>query len=298
MKGIIFDIKRYSIHDGPGIRTTVFLKGCPLRCLWCHNPESQDLKPRVVWYASRCLGCLDCVDTCEYEALSYNGLINIDTNRCSLCLKCVDNCPSKALEVIGKEYEAEKLVDELLRDSIFFSDEGGITISGGEPFVQADFLFELLELIKQSDVHIALDTTGYTNRDNILKSLEYVDLFLYDLKIMDCEKHKSYTGVKNDTILDNLVLLDQNNAQISIRIPIIPEINDDMDNIEKTIDFISSLKNVVSVDLLPFHNIMVDKYKRLKIPFLLSNIKQPDDEEMLRIKEIFEKAKFKVNVGG
>jgi len=300
MKGIVFDIKRYSIHDGEGLRTTVFLKGCPLRCLWCHNPESQQLEPQMVWYKNRCISCFSCIDSCEFNAIKVdsNKRIEISEKLCSHCGECVKVCPTNAIEMIGKEYEAKELTNEILKDELFFEDGGGVTISGGEPFVQYDFLMEILSLLRNEQLNIALDTSGYTSKDKLLSSIKYVSLFLYDLKIMDSKKHKAYTGVDNKIILDNLKSLDENGAKIAVRIPVIPTINDDNENIEKTIDFLLKLKNIVSVDLLPFHNMMIDKYKRLKMPYLLGNIAKPNDNKMEKIKKEFQLAGFQVNIGG
>jgi pyruvate formate lyase activating enzyme len=297
MKGIIFDIKRYSIHDGPGVRTTVFFKGCPLRCIWCHNPESQKLEPQIVWYENRCIGCLSCFDACKFDAIDRQNGININKN-CTLCGDCVKACPTNALEMIGEEYEIGELANEILKDEKFFEDGGGVTISGGEPFVQHDFLLELLKQIKQYDIHIALDTTGYVDSKKLLEASVFADLFLYDIKLIDSKKHKQYTGVPNELILDNLKKLDRNGSKIAIRIPIIPTINDDDENIEKTIEFISGLKNVVSVDLLPFHSMMADKYRRLKIPFLVGDIKEPSKESMDNLRKRYEVLNIEVNVGG
>jgi pyruvate formate lyase activating enzyme len=297
MKGIIFDVKRYSIHDGPGLRTTVFFKGCPLRCIWCHNPESQKLEPQIVWYENRCIGCLSCFDACKFNAIDTKNGININKN-CTLCGDCIKVCPTNALEMIGKEYSVDEIVNEILKDELFFEDGGGVTISGGEPFVQYYFLLELLKQLKQYDIHIALDTTGYVETEKLIESASFVNLFLYDLKLMDLQKHKQYTGVSNELILNNLKKLDELGAKIAIRIPIIPTINDDDENIEKTIKFISGLKNVESVDLLPFHSMMADKYRRLKMPFLVGDIKEPSQESMEHLRKRFEVLNIEIDVGG
>ncbi len=296
MKGIVFDMKRYSIHDGPGLRTTVFFKGCPLRCLWCHNPESQKLKPQIVWYENRCMGCLDCYNACSFNAIDIKDAISIVEDRCTLCGDCIKACSTGALEIIGKEYEVGELVKEILKDELFFEKGGGVTISGGEPFVQYEFLLALLKRLKEEKLHIALDTTGYSKEKELIETIQYVSLFLYDLKLMDSKKHKRYTGVENEMILNNLEALDRNNAKIAIRIPIIPTINDDNKNIKETAEFLSKLNNIDSVDLLPFHNMMADKYKRLKIPFLVGNIKKPTDEKMNDLKDFFKSYGFKVNI--
>ncbi len=299
MNGLIFDIKRYSVHDGPGIRTTVFFKGCPLRCAWCHNPESQSSNKQIIYYEDKCILCQTCVHTCKEQAVSViKNRIKIDTKKCTLCGDCTDNCPTNALEMIGKEYEVKKLVGEILKDKDFFDGGGGITISGGEPFVQYEFLLELLKELKESGVHIAIDTTGHTKTEKLLNTLPFVDLYMYDIKLMDAKKHKQYTGVGNELILKNLIELDKNGVSLNIRIPIIPTINDDDENISETIEFLKGLKNIASVDLLPYHNMMIDKYKRLNMPFFLSHIKKPTDNQMGKIKEKFENHGFKTNIGG
>lgn len=299
MKGLIFDIKRYSIHDGPGLRTTVFFKGCPLRCLWCHNPESQKTTQEIMYYEDKCILCLTCKHICKFDAIEIKkNKISIDTKKCTLCGDCTDNCPTTALKMVGKFYDVDELVEEVLKDKSFFEDGGGVTISGGEPFLQYEFLIELLKALKEENVHIALDTTGFTEEEKLIETTKYVDLYLYDIKHMDSGKHKAYTGVGNEKILKNLKSLDKHGGKIALRLPIIPSINDDEENIKRTIEFIKTLRNVVSVDLLPYHSMMVDKYKRLNMPFFVSHIKEPTNEEMEKLKETFEKEGFKVNVGG
>lgn len=297
MKGIVFDIKRYSIHDGPGLRTTVFFKGCPLRCIWCHNPESQQRKPKIAWYENRCISCLSCVDSCRFNAVDSKYGININKN-CTLCGECIKACPTNALEMIGREYEVSELIEEILKDELFFENGGGVTISGGEPFVQSEFLFEVLDRLKKEQLHTALDTTGYVEWYKLKKSVEYVNLFLYDIKHIDSKKHKKYTSVGNELILENLKKLDDLGAETAVRIPIIPTINDDLENMKKTVEFVGSLKNAVSVDLLPFHNMMEDKYRRLKLAFLVGDIEKPKDEKMEELRILFEQAGLKVNIGG
>ncbi len=299
MKGLIFDIKRYSIHDGPGLRTTVFFKGCPLRCLWCHNPESQKSAKEIMYHLEECILCLTCKNVCSNSAIEVeNNRIKIDTNSCNLCGECTDNCPTNALEMVGKFYEPEELTEELLKDRDFFDDGGGITISGGEPFMQFEFLMELLALLKKEQVNIALDTTGFTETDRLLSTLPYVDIYLYDIKHMDSEIHKKYTGVENEKILSNLIELDRKGARISIRFPLIPTINDNDQNIEKTAKFVSRLNCSEGIDILPYHSMMEDKYRKLNKPFFLKHLKKPTDKKIEHVKRKFEKFGLKVNIGG
>jgi len=299
MKGLIFDIKRYSIHDGPGLRTTVFFKGCPLRCPWCHNPESQKTTQEIMYHEDKCMLCLTCVNICKQEAIDikYNKIV-INAKKCTLCGDCTDSCPTTALKMVGKFFEVKELATEIMKDQNFIENGGGVTISGGEPMLQWDFLMELLSTLKSENVHIALDTSGFTETYKLLSTAKLVDLYLYDIKLMDPEKHKTYTGVGNKEILKNIMELDKIGAKISVRIPVIPTINDNPENIEKTVEFVSKLKNIVSVDLLPYHSMMVDKYKRLKKPFFLGNIKKPSNETLENIKEEFARKGFKVNIGG
>ncbi len=299
MKGLVFDIKRYSIHDGPGLRTTVFFKGCPLKCLWCHNPESQKSTKEIMYHAEECIFCLTCKSVCTKSAIGVEkNHIKIDSKTCDLCGECTANCPTNALEMVGKFYEPEELKDEVLKDRDFFGNDGGITISGGEPLMQFDFLMRLLALLKKEQVNIALDTTGFTDTDKILSTLPYVDIYLYDIKHMDSKIHKKYTGVENDKILSNLIELDRNGARISIRFPLIPSINDDEENIKKTAQFVSKLNNIESVDILPYHSMMEDKYRKLEKPFLLKHIGKPTKKRIEYVKKQFEQFGLKVNIGG
>jgi len=299
MKGLIFDVKRYSIHDGPGVRTTVFFKGCPLRCLWCHNPESQKNTKELMHHPEDCIFCLTCKSVCNQSAINVNKSgIEINQNLCTLCGECAENCPTNALEMIGKFYEPDELIDELLKDRDFFDDGGGVTVSGGEPLMQFDFLMEVLALLKKEQVNIALDTTGFADTDKLLSTLSFVDIYLYDIKHMDSETHKRYTGVGNGKIINNLIELDRKGARISIRLPLIPTINDDDENIEKTANFVSKLNCVESVDILPYHSMMEDKYKKLNRPFFLKHIKKPTKRRIEDVKRNFERFGLKVNIGG
>ena len=297
-KGLIFDIKRYSIHDGPGLRTTIFFKGCPLRCWWCHNPESQLNKMEIIHYQNKCIACKTCEAICPKNAIQFKDKPIINKNSCDLCGLCVDNCPTNALEMVGKYYTVQELLDEVAKERDFVEESGGVTISGGEPFMQYEFLVELLKALKENGYHTAVDTTGYTKIDYLLEAAKYCDLFMYDIKHMDDEKHKLYTGVSNRIILNNLLELDKSGAKINIRIPIIPTINDDEKNIMKTIAFLKQLKNITNIDLLPYHNMMIDKYSRLSKKFKLNHVNKPSNERMEEIREIFVKQGFKTGIGG
>lgn len=298
-QGVVFNIQKYSIHDGPGIRTTVFLKGCPLKCWWCHNPESQKIEGQLMFLANKCIVCRDCEKVCPTGAISFsNKGFNYDSSKCKLCEKCSEACPSEALEFAGKKLSQEDVIKEIEKDKIFYEESGGgVTFSGGEPLVQIDFLDNLLKLAKGKGLHTAIDTCGYSLWENIDRIKDKVDLFLYDIKHMDDEKHKKYTGVSNKLILDNLMKLAKEGKKIWVRIPIIPGINDDDINIEKTCKFISSL-NLKDVFLLPYHNIAIDKYKRLDMKYKISDIENPDNEVMETMAQKFRGYGLNVKIGG
>ncbi len=242
MKGIIFDISQNAIYDGPGIRSVIFFKGCPLNCEWCHNPESLKLKPQMSYFQERCVKCGSCVKVCPNNALQLTEQgINRDENLCSLCAKCVDACPNQVMEIIGKEMSVGEIVEKILRDKLFYDNSGGgVTISGGEATMQSDFLFELLGALKDQGIHTALETCGYFNKDLIEKLTDLVDLFLFDIKHVNAETHEMFTGVSNGKILSNFrSILDKvGNDRIIVRIPIIPNFNADLKTIDLMADFL------------------------------------------------------------
>jgi pyruvate formate lyase activating enzyme len=289
--GTIFDITRYSIHDGPGIRTTVFFKGCPLRCLWCHNPESQVPENEIFFWEDRCVGCGDCINSCN------SGAINNAAN-CTLCGKCVEACCSGAREMVGRQITVSEVVKEIEKDLIFYDQSGGgVTFSGGEPLAQHTFLLDTLIACKEREIHTAVDTTGFCNTDNILQIGASTDLFLYDLKMMDSEKHEKYTGVSNKIILRNLRELSMNHNHIVIRFPLIPGINDDRQNIWETGQFIINL-NIKKIHILPYHDTGKDKYKRLHKTYKLQKTKTPTPEKVKTVKETFMEFGLQVEIGG
>lgn len=265
MTGILFDIKRFAVHDGPGIRTTVFLKGCPLKCLWCHNPESISPQP------------------CTIERISRIGEQTFRNN-----------------EVVGQRKSVKEVMEILEKEWIFMDESGGgVTFSGGEPLLQHKFSAELLTACKQRGMHTAVDTCGFTSSEVLLKIAPLTDLFLYDLKMMNSEKHKFYTGVDNQLILENLRKLASENSKIRIRIPVIPEINDTPENISETIHFLKSLNGPVEgVDMLPFHNTASGKYKRFELNYTMNETRKPEASVMDAIKKQFEEAGFEVKIGG
>ncbi|MCS7139102.1 MAG: glycyl-radical enzyme activating protein [Candidatus Nezhaarchaeota archaeon] len=289
MKGIIFNIQRFSTEDGPGIRTTVFMKGCPLRCIWCQNPEGINPKPELVWYDVRCIGARACIKACKVGAikLEVSG-IRIDRLKCMTCESCVRACPTGALEIIGVEYSVDMLIDEVVRDTPFYRvSGGGVTFSGGEPMLQADFLAEVLPKLKGLGIHVALDTSGFAPWDKFKKLLSYVDLILYDLKIMDPVKHREFTGVDPGLIWENAVKLAEEGARMWIRTPIIPGMTDNEENVRAIARFIvERLPTVERYELLAFNNLCISKYKRLGLKFPLEHARLMKREEMEKLVQV------------
>lgn len=269
--GRIFDIKRYSLHDGPGIRTTVFLQGCPLSCWWCHNPESQSAKPDVHYVADKCLGCEACVDTCEHHALTLTADgIQRDRNQCTVCGDCTIACPTEARELLGRPVSVDDLLREIEKDRLYYDESGGgVTFSGGEPLAQPEFLIEMLQTCGDRDLHRVVDTSGLAATQTVLDVAAHTDLFLFDLKVMDDELHRRTTGVSNKAILRNLRALDDAGKALRIRVPQIPGITDSTENKAAMVDFLASLQQQYPVDPLPFHASAREKHKRFGMPWKL-----------------------------
>ena len=297
--GIIFNIQRYSIHDGPGIRTTVFLKGCPLNCWWCQNPESQSSGQEIVFWEDRCIGCGACSTICPSGAIQIkNGIPVTEKEKCILCGKCIEKCPALAREMIGKKMTIEEIIKEVEKDLVFYEESGGgVTFSGGEPLGQSEFLESLLNCCQEKKIHTAVDTSGYVSWEILSKISSKVDLFLYDLKIMDSKRHKKYTGVSNELILENLKKLSSVHNNIFVRFPVIPGINDDYQNIKEMGEFLSSLK-IAQVNLLPYHYIGVDKYRRLGMTYKLADIQPSSEEKLSKISVILRKFNLNVKLRG
>ncbi|HSH35477.1 glycyl-radical enzyme activating protein [Schnuerera sp.] len=300
IEGKIFNIQKYSIHDGPGIRNTVFMMGCPLRCWWCHNPESQSIKERLMIFPNRCIGCMACIDACTQGAIrEVNGIVVTDKSKCTNCGDCTLVCYSEARQMTGKTMTVEEVANEVLKDRHFFEESGGgVTFSGGEPLFQVDFLTELLKEMKDNNIHTTVDTSGFTTRKNLEQISKYVDLFLYDLKHMDGIKHEKYTGVDNKLILENLKYLHDLNKDIIIRIPIIPGINNQEKSLKAFRDFIKTLPNIGRIDLLPYHKIGEEKYNRLGIKYKMLDVEEPNEDEMDFALKIMESTRKKVQIGG
>ena len=275
MKAILFDITRSSFVDGPGIRTTVFFKGCNLRCAWCHNPESQSPKPQMMFYKNKCTGCGKCKEKCPNHLES-----------CELCGKCTLYCPHDAREICGKNYTVGEVVREILKDKAFYeASGGGVTFSGGECMLQIDFLEELLKECQKNGIHTAVDTAGYVPFEQFEQILPYTELILYDIKCFDSEKHKQYTGVGNELILENLKRLLSTDKSVWIRIPIIPTVNDTEEEIRSIRSFLLSCGTPEKVELLPYHAMGEHKYAAIGKKVKMFSV--PSEEKMLQLKKIF-----------
>jgi len=292
--GLIFEIQKMSTEDGPGIRTTVFFKQCPLKCTWCHNPESILKKQQLEWFEHKCIGCNTCIKTCELGALKFeeDGL-HIDRELCTSCGKCSDECPSTALHMFGKIWSLDDLYHEVQKDKVYYEQsKGGITVSGGEPTIQSEFVLEFLKECKENGISTALDTCGYASKNIYEKILPYVDLVLLDIKEIDSKKHEEFTGVSNDLILENAIYISkfmkEKNKQLWIRTPLIPNFTATRENIEGIGQFIvDKLHNYPERwDLLAFNNLCVSKYERLDMVWPLKETPLMTKEEVERLYNI------------
>ncbi|HHX74752.1 MAG TPA: glycyl-radical enzyme activating protein [Firmicutes bacterium] len=311
--GRVYDIQRFSVHDGPGIRTEVFLSGCPLSCLWCHSPESQYYEPKVAWFATRCIGtevCGQCITACPQQAIALGErvtspaekkeiqLIQIDRTLCDDCGLCVAACPARALCLTTTEMTLDEVMAAIEKDRAYYEKSGGgVTISGGEPMVQHEFTLALLTACKEAALHTCLDTTGFAKFELYEKVLPFVDLFLYDLKHMDTKRSQRLTGVPNELILANARKLAAAGARLQIRMPIIPRLNDTEENLQATATFCRELGQAVHlVQILPYHRLGAVKYDRIGRKYKLVNVKAPPDERMEEIKDLLVSYGLKVKI--
>ena len=297
---LIFDIRRYSINDGPGIRVTIFFKGCPLRCAWCHNPEGLNPGQELVYREGKCIHCRVCVSECSVDALEMSDMsLNIKRDLCILCEKCTEVCTSGALEFAGRYYSVEELTDEVIKERIFFetSNQGGVTICGGEPLLFKDFLVMLLKSLKENGVHTVVDTSLYASEEDLIAVSEYTDLFLADLKIMDPVLHQKYTGVRNEKILSNFRLLSSLKADFRVRIPLIEGVNDSDQNIEESARFLNSFEWSRHINILPYHATAISKGLRIGAD-ITDRFKEPSPETLERVVKIFSGYGFDPIIGG
>ena len=299
-RGLIMNIMRFCIHDGPGIRTVVFLKGCPLRCSWCHNPEGQEPDKELAIRLDRCIRCGDCLAHCPNKAVKQNGKgYETDRNECERCGTCEDVCPTNARELVGKEMTVGALFGEVLKDVAFFDQSGGgVTFSGGEPLMQPKFLYGALSSLKAAGIHTAVETTAFSNRELLDNIAAVSDLLLVDLKLMDSTRHEAFTGVGNERILENVAQLSRTGRNVIIRIPLIAGVNDDAGNIQATIDFLKTDTRFRTVHLLPYHRLGEGKVRNLGKEEVPSDLQAPSEDGLGRITQQFSEQGFVSTIGG
>jgi len=302
--GLITDVQDFAVHDGPGLRVLVFLKGCPLSCDWCQNPESINPLPdeEISFHVSDCLSCLRCLEVCPVPgAITEDKDRRIDRSRCTRCMRCVDTCLGRALRKVGKLISVEELLEKIVRYKPFFdgSDRGGVTLSGGEPTFQPKFALQILNSCRELGIHTAVETCGYTTYEILKTIAENSDLVLYDIKCMDEAKHTKHTGKSNSLILKNLKrLCKEVNTEIVIRIPLISGFNDDDENVRESAGYVSMLGKVQRLDLLPFNALASAKYKALGKEWKYENMSQQSDERLARLRQIVETYGLETTIGG
>jgi pyruvate formate lyase activating enzyme len=296
--GLVFNFMRFSLHDGPGLRTTVFFKGCPLNCPWCHNPESQSFQPEAMYVSDRCISCQTCCSVCGSGALHWDNGPQRNSARCTFCGACAEACPAEARKLVGKRIQVADLMEEIRHDIAFFDESGGgVTFSGGEPLAQPQFLEAALAVCKSEGIHTVVDTCGYAPSAVIRRIMPYVDEFLFDLKLADDARHRQVVGVSNALILENLGIIAREHAAVAVRIPVIPGINDDEDNLEQSFRLLGEL-GLSKVDLLRYHASGMEKYNRLSLAYRLTDVKPPTAQRMQEIAERFSCRGFQIRIGG
>lgn len=299
-QGLIFDVRRYSIHDGPGIRTTVFFKGCLLHCAWCHNPESQSFGAELMLLPNRCIACGACGVICPYGAVTeIEGEWVTDRQKCQVCGQCSQVCYADARQVVGEAKTVEEIMAMIDLDQAFYlQSEGGVTFSGGEPLAQPELLAELLSACKARGYHTTLDTCGHAPWETLARLLPDINLVMYDLKLMDPVLHQHYTGVTNEVILRNLTNLARSGKPYWVRVPVIPSITDTPKNLSAMAEFLGKLPMPVEIHLLPYHNVAETKYTNLGKTYKLGSVAVPTEIDLSNLDYYFDKADFKIQHGG
>jgi len=297
-QGNIFNIQRYSIHDGQGIRTLVFFKGCPLRCIWCANPESQLFASDISISQHLCIQCGKCIKNCPTQAITIqtDGVV-INRDRCTRCGHCAKNCNAECLRLVGKQYTVKELIKEIQGDRVFYNaSDGGVTFSGGEPFSQADFLLAVLQECKTEGIDTAVETCGFAPFEKIAPCLPYIDTILYDIKHMDSIQHECLTGVDNRLILDNARKIAAAGVNMVIRVPVVPGINDSLEHLYRIVDIAKEM-GISSIHLLPYHDFGRAKYLKMGLTYKL-DIKPPSQVNMEKLKKTLSRRGISVQIGG
>jgi pyruvate formate lyase activating enzyme len=298
MDGIVYNIQRYSIDDGPGVRTTVFLKGCPLSCLWCSNPESQNPLPEVTWRYTSCKRCGTCVETCPLQLITLDeDGVHIDRKNCDRCCKCIEACVQEALQMSGKKMTVDEVYDVVKRDADYYKvSGGGLTCSGGEILMQADFVAEIFKRCKGDEIHTCADTSGFGTKEAMERVLAYTDLVYYDLKFMDPAEHKKACGQSNELILSNLALVVEKGIPMVIRVPLIPGYNDSDENITAIAKTVAERTKETPVHILPYHRYGENKYRMIDRKYQLEDLESPTEEELDKAKHIIESFGLKCEI--
>ena len=299
-KRLVISITRMTVHNGPGIRTLILLKGCPLRCIWCSTPESWKESPEIAFYQDRCILCKDCLPVCPKNAITTGDkAVVIDRELCDCCGQCADVCNTEALRLLGQQYTADELVYEVKKDEIVYKHSGGgVTVSGGEPLLEPEFATELLRALKQNGVNTGADTCGFVPRKNIEAVLPYIDFFLWDIKHMDDDTHRKLTGVSNRLILDNLRFVSGNNIPVYLKIPVIPDYNDSEENLRAVCDFARDLPSLVETNLLPLHHLGKARYAAFGLEYPIDGISFIKDAVLTEMKHLVESYGLKCSIIG